>query len=201
MSSKENKNRGAFFGSTEKELKQFMIGPGEVTIGPDTLTFGNYPFPDSLAYGKATIHSKDIVNICIKSAPPAIRVNNELIFVSAEYKEALINFANHNEIPLSERFEIWDWILQPFLDTEFTEEDKERLYGLLNRYGLDRNTVDRLRTAVKEQMLKYNFDTMLWEWGYFGAFDVLCAMSPKLDPPGFSTFYKEVMEIALRTDV
>ncbi|NJM90271.1 MAG: hypothetical protein HC847_27170 [Hydrococcus sp. RU_2_2] len=146
------------------------------------------------------IISGDIVNICIKSAPPTIRVNNELIFVSAKYRQELSDFAERNKIPLSDRVELWDWILEPFLDTEFTDEHKERLYGILEKYDLNRQSVDHLREIVKEQMMKYNFDTMLWEWGMFGALDVLQAMKPKLNTEDFNSFYNQVMEIALRPD-
>jgi hypothetical protein len=104
------------------------------------------------------------LTICIKSAPPTIRIDNDLIFVSAEHKEELKKFAEQNKIHLSDRVELWDWILEPLLDTEFTDEHKERLYNLLEKYQLGRQTVDHLREIVKEQMMKYNFDTMLWEW-------------------------------------
>ena len=46
-------------------------------------------------------------------------------------------------------------------------------------------------------MYKYNFDTMLWEWVGFSAFDVLRAMRTKYDKDEFREFYKRVMGIAL----
>ena len=127
-------------------------------------------------------------------------MGHELIFISAEHKQDLSAFADRNKISLFERVELWAWILEPFLDTEFTDEHKERLYNLLEKYELNRQTVDCLRETVKEQMMKYNFDTMLWEWGMFGALDVLQAMRPKLSSADFNSFYKHVMEIALRPD-
>jgi hypothetical protein len=181
-------------------MKQFFAGLGEVTFDIESLTFKNYPFDNSFVAVNSKITRKDIVNICIRSAPPAIRVGNELIFISAEHKEELAAFADRNKISFSDRVEVWDWILEPFLDTEFTKEHKERLYGLLEKYDLDRQNVDRLRETVKEQMMKYNFDTMLWEWGMFGALDVLQAMKPKLNTEDFNSFYNLVMEIALRPD-
>lgn len=48
-------------------------------------------------------------------------------------------------------------------------------------------------------MLKYNFDTMLWEWGGFDASDVLRAMRTKYRKEEFEDFYRRVMEIALLT--
>jgi hypothetical protein len=200
MSLKSNENKGAFFGSTEAELKAFFVNLGKVEFGINSLTFRNYPFDNSVISVSSQITSKDVISICIKSAPPTIKVDNELIFISAKYKSELAAFAARNKIPLSDRVEIWDWILEPFLDTEFTDEDKGRLYDLLEKYKLDKQTVDNIRETVKEQMMKYNFDTMLWEWVKFGALDVLQAMRPKLNAGDFALFYKQVMEIALRPD-
>jgi hypothetical protein len=200
MTSKSDNSKGASFGSTETELKAFFVNLGQVTFDITSLTFRNYPFDNSVVSANSEISSKDMINICLKSAPPTIKVSNELIFISAEHKQDLAAFANRNKISLCERVELWDWILEPFLDTDFTDEHKERLYRLLERYELNRQTVDHLRETVKEQMMKYNFDTMLWEWGMFGALDVLQAMRPKLNSEDFNSFYKQVMEIALRPD-
>lgn len=200
MTSKPDKIKGAFFGSTETEMKQFFLGLGQVTFNAASITFKKYLFENSVISATSTIPSGDILNICIKSTPPTIRIGNELIFISAVYKENLTAFAERNKIQLSARPELWDWILEPFLDTEFTDEYKERIYNLLGKYELSRQTVDHLRQTVKEQMMKYNFDTMLWEWGALGALDVLKAMRPKLNFADFNSFYKQVMEIALRPD-
>lgn len=201
MTSKPDKIKGAFFGSTELEMKLFFVDLGQVTFYADSLALNNYPFDNSFLSGNSTISSKNILNICIKSAPPTIRVDNELIFISAKNKQELAEFADRNKISLSDRVDLWDWILEPFLDTEFTDEHKERIYKLLEKYELSRQTVDHIRETVKGQMMKYNFDTMLWEWGMFGALDVLQAMRPKLSSRDFNSFYKQVMEIALRPDL
>ena len=94
---------------------------------------------------------------------------------------------------------IWGWILEPFLDTEFTAETDQRLTNLLGSYGLTTDQVKSLRKEVESQMLKYNFDTMLWEWGGFDALDVLKAMRTKYNKTEFKDFYGRVMEIALLT--
>ena len=200
MTSKPDQIKGAFFGSTETEMKQFFVDLGQVAFDADSLIIKNYPFDNSVVSTNSKLKAIDIVNICIKSTPPTIRVGNELIFISAIQKEDLITFAHQNKIAISDRVELWDWILEPFLDTEFTDEHKEKFYSLLEKYDLDRQKVDRLRETVKEQMMKYNFDTMLWEWGMFGALDVLQAMRPKLNSEDFNSFYSQVMEIALRPD-
>ena len=44
-------------------------------------------------------------------------------------------------------------------------------------------------------MLKYNFDTMLWEWISLGLPDVLQAMRVKYSDEEFEEFYKRAMTI------
>jgi hypothetical protein len=105
MTSNLEQNKGAFFGSTELELRQFFIGLGQVTFDIASITFKNYPFENSVISTNSTITSKDIINICIESAPPTIRIVNDLIFISAEHKEDLKKFAEHNKNHLSDRFE------------------------------------------------------------------------------------------------
>ncbi len=183
-----------------EEMKQFFPSLGKITFATDSLKFEDYPFDCSFVSTNPVLNIKDIINICVNSAPPTVKVDNELIFISAEHKQKLIDFAEKNNLPFSDRPALWDWILEPFLDTEFTAEDKERIYILLEKYELGRETVDKLRETVTEQMIKYNFETMLWEWTMFSALDVLNAMKPRLTPNEFKIFYKQVMEIALRPD-
>jgi hypothetical protein len=200
MNSDPNKITGAFLGSTAKEIKQFFAGPGSITFGSDYLEFSDYPFEHSIAFTKPIITAGDIINICVNSAPPTVRVGNELLFISAVNKEELAGFAERNKIKCSDRVDLWEFILEPFLDTEFTDARKEFLYCVLEKYEVDRKTVDYLRETVKKQMMKYNFDTMLWEWVSLGASDVLQAMKPKLPSSEFNSFYQQVMDIALRPD-
>jgi hypothetical protein len=94
---------------------------------------------------------------------------------------------------------IWEMILEPFLDTEFTDDTNQRLNSNLEKFGLSKDHVDDLRKEVKTQMLKYNFDTMIWEWGGLDASDVLKAMRTKYKSDEFKDFYKRVMKISLLT--
>jgi hypothetical protein len=82
-------------------------------------------------------------------------------------------------VKIVERQNIWGWILEPSLDTEYTDETHQQFSLLLEDYGLTAEQVKTLRMEVKTQMFKYNFDTMLWEWCLLGANDVLKAMRTK----------------------
>lgn len=188
------------FGSTDEEIKQFFSDWGQVIIGDSTITIHNYPFTPSIAFGDKIFLASDIKSLDLESAPPTLQIGSELIFISAEHKDKLKHFATQNNIPIIQQPPIWNWILEPFLDTEFTNEHELRLNNLLAQYGLTELEITAIRNRVKEQMLKYNFDTILWNWTDFNAIDALFAMQPKLTDTDFKSFYNEVMRIALLPD-
>ncbi len=187
------------FSTSKSEVKELLVSTGQLTIGDDFLQIENYPFEPSIAYRQTIFRLYQIDDIDFKSFPPTFKVGNELVYLTSEKKAELEEFAKKNNIKTVERPMIWGWILEPFLDTEFTTEADQRLTKLLEKYGLTVDQVKLLRTEVETQMLKYNFDTMLWEWGGFDASDVLRAMRTKYKKDEFEDFYKRVMKIALLT--
>lgn len=187
------------FSSSKEEVNDLLVSSGQLRIEGDYLQIDAYPFQPSIAYGQSKISSSLIDEIDIESYPPTIRVKDELIFLTSEKRDELKEFALRHNLKVVKRPNIWGWILEPFLDTEFTNETDIRLTRLLGEYGLTKETVTSIRKEVKTQMLKYNFDTMLWEWGALGAEDVLKAMRTKYDENGFKEFYDRVMKIALST--
>lgn len=190
-------NGWTMFSTSKKEVGELLVDLGQVTIGQDTITFIDYPFEPSIAFKQATFKLSDIDDIDPTGYPPTIKVGDELLFVSAKQKDELINFGADNNIKTVGRMDIWSWILEPFLDTEFTAETDQRLTNLLENYGLTVDKVKTLRGEVETQMLKYNFDTMLWECGGLGVSDVLRAMRTKYDREQYREFYKKAMQIAL----
>ncbi len=195
--SKRPNDSWTMFSTSKSEVHELLVSTGQLTIGEDFLKIENYPFEPSIAYKLNTFKTNQIDDIDFKSYPPTFRVNQELIFLTSEKKVELEEFAKKNNIKSVERPMIWGWILEPFLDTEFTKETDERLTKLLNNYGLTIDQLKSIRTEVETQMLKYNFDTMLWEWVGFNASDVLRAMRTKYKKDEFEDFYKRVMKIAL----
>jgi hypothetical protein len=187
------------FSSSKSEVIEMLVCMGQLTIGDDYLKIENYPFEPSKAYGQNIFKTNQIDDIDFKSYPPTFRVGNELIYLTSEKKVELEEFAIRNNIRTIERPMIWGWILEPFLDTEFTTETDQRLTKLLENYGLTADQVKSLRAEVETQMLKYNFDTMLWEWSGFDTLDVLKAMRKEYKKEEFDNFYRRVMEIALLT--
>jgi len=183
--------------TSKEEITALLVDLGQVHIEQHTITFVNYPFEPSIAFNHATFTAAEMDNIDPTGYPPTIKVGDELLFLSATQQDALKKFAADNNLTTVDRPDLWSWILEPFLDTEFTDETDERLKIKLAEYGLTEEFVFSLRQTLGPQMIKYNFDTMLWDWTNLGAFDVLSAMRSKYDKAAYQDFYKNVMRVAL----
>ncbi|MFW9842982.1 MAG: hypothetical protein ACFFEV_00215 [Candidatus Thorarchaeota archaeon] len=170
----------------------------------DAIGFKKYDFPPSTVYsriGMKKVLAEKIDEIDLQGAPPTLKVDNELIFISAEHRSELESFAKRNNIEIRARFDIWDAILEPFIDTEFTPEDAKQIQENLEKYGLGEETVQKWRERVKEAMIAYNFGTGLWDWVHLGQWDMLNAyklgMGEKLTEEEYTQLYWNSMEIAL----
>jgi len=188
------------FTSTKDEIQQMLVAPGTFSIEPDKISIEGYPFEPSKVYGLIDLFPHNIINIDVCSRPLTIRIGDELIFVPATESEELSRFALAHQIPFTKRDDVWGWLLEPFLDTEYTKETDKRVALLSSEYGLSETQVQLIRNEVATQMFKYNFDTMLWEWCCLGAEDVLRAMRAKYSAEEFSDFYRRAMSICLLPD-
>ncbi|WP_025743322.1 hypothetical protein [Aquimarina pacifica] len=184
-----------FFNATNYELKNFFCGYGICTIKKDEISIKNYPFKPSLANPSIILKADEINSITLTATPPQLSYKNDWIFISAEKLEELTKFVETNNIKISEKNWTWDNILDPFLDTEYTEEETENTINSLIKNGISRDIVIDIRKEVSEQMYKYNFDTMLWEWVSLGLSDVLQAMRVKYSDKEFQVFYNKAMAI------
>lgn len=159
----------------------------------------DYPFPSAVLQKSKFIPVQDIVDICIDSAPPDLRVDSELLFIPATEKRALQNFVQKHKLPLIHRPDLWEALLDPYLDRSFTPRDQIRTLKFLKGYGLSEAEIYDLREEVREAMLHYNFDSMLWEWVHLGLYDVLLAMQAfYAQPKRYRNFYQRAMCIALK---
>ena len=180
-------------------VKKLLCGIGESEIREREIVITKYPFEPSIAYPTAIISAKDIDCMSVDFTVCKVHVKNDIIFISSELKEKLKQFADSNNIRLIPQNWNWDWILEPYLDTEFTKENEQRALERLLENGFTANEVDTIRAEVKNQMYAYNFDTMLWDWCSLGLSDVLSAMRAKYSKEQFREFYKRALEIEKRT--
>ncbi len=187
------------FGSNRKELKLFAIGLGKSSFTSNDIIFKNYPFRPSIAFKNKKIHFSEIDACHLDEFPPTLKVGKELIFISKVKENELKNFAINNHIKIEKRPSNWNWITEPFLDTEFTDDDQQKTLDILSSNGITKREVIELRSEIEKQMYKYNFDTMLWEWCNLGLLDVLFAMNAKYNEHDFEQFYWMAMEIEQRS--
>ncbi|GAA5039075.1 hypothetical protein GCM10011506_37780 [Marivirga lumbricoides] len=187
-----------FFRATSLEIKKLLCGIGESEIRNDKLIITDYPFEPSVVYPQRIISAKEIDAINVDFGVCKIYVEGDIVFVSAEKKGELKTFAERNKIELVPHSWNWDWILEPYLDTEFDNEHFEQLLLRLQENGIEKAEVNELRNEVGKQMYKYNFDTILWEWTSLGLYDVLSAMREKYNKEKFKDFYKRAVEIERR---
>ncbi|WP_036155156.1 hypothetical protein [Maribacter forsetii] len=190
-----NSNRSLEFFNAKK----LLCGIGESEIRESEIVITKYPFEPSIGYPTAILSAKDIDCMSVDFTVCKVHVKNDIIFISSEQKEKLKQFAESNNIRLIPQNWNWDWILEPYLDTEFTKENEQRALERLLENGFTTNEVDTTRAEVKNQMYAYNFDTMLWDWCSLGLSDVLSAMRAKYSKEQFREFYKRALKIEKRT--
>ena len=162
------------------------------------ILISDYPFEPSLAFPNKVIKASEISSMSLDFGVCKIYVLEDIVFVSAEKKEVLKKFAEKHKVQLIATSWNWDWILEPYLDTEFTKENEQLVLDRLKENGIGQLEVDQLRAEVGKQMYKYNFDTMLWDWCSLGLADVLSAMRAKYKTNEFRDFYKRAIEIDKR---
>lgn len=190
--------KGAFFGAFNYEIDNMICGIGESKILKTEIEILAYPFKPSTVFPNKKIKANEITAICHQSYPPLIKIGDEVIFISREHTESLKEFTERNNIATFKETKNWNWLLEPYLDTENTLEEDIKTNQLLNKHGFSDSEIMKIRTEVEKQMYKYNFDTMLWDWFSLGLPDVLAAMRVKYNEKEFTDFYKRAMEIELR---
>ena len=168
------------------------------------ISFTKYPFPAASVYRSGLLAYSAIRDVDPQAAPPEIRTfPGETLFVSAEQVDefkAAIRTAN---LAIVRRFDVWDLLLEPFLDTEFTLQQQEQTLQVLEQAGIPRHDAADLRRRVERAMLSYNL--FLWEWCHLGLFDLLTATRQGLNRLSlthlvsrkrYHEFYWEAMRLA-----
>ncbi|WP_103191056.1 hypothetical protein [Formosa algae] len=187
-----------FYNTKYNDVKMLLCGVGQSEISEHHILITEYPFEPSIAYPNKRISPHTIDAISLDFGICSLEIEKDIIFISSAQKDALKQFANQHHIPLVKHRWNWDWILEPYLDTEFTPEDEKRITEKLAENGIHITEVEAIRKEVGSQMYKYNFDTMLWDWCSLSLVDVLSAMRAKYNSKDFRTFYNIALEIDKR---
>lgn len=159
-------------------------GGGRWILDSSGITFADYPFFPATVFPSATIAWEQVDDIDLLAPPPTVRVGAELLMVSAVHRDELAGYAARHRIPVAARHDrLWGGILEPFLDTEFTEADLQRTMSRLGAAGLGPGQVAELRDRFGPAMWMYNFAIPRWEWVHLGLFDLLAATHPECSYP------------------
>lgn len=175
------------------------------TFDSDGITFTEYPFPPASVYPNGRLSYAAIRDVD-PSFPPEVRtLRGETLFISAAEVEALRAAIGAAGLTIVERVPVWELLLEPFLDTEFSLEEQERTLAMLKSVGLAQEEVAKLRESVGSAMLAFN--AVHWDWVHLGHSDLLEAtrwpvtwkgIKNRMFPRKYSEFYWHTMEIADR---
>ena len=102
----------------------------------DGIVIAKYPFPPASVFPRGRVAFVAIRDVDSAAAPPEIRtIDGETLFVSAEQSDAFRDCVENAQLPVVRRIDVWDLLLEPFLDTEVTPEQQEQTLTTLNRIG------------------------------------------------------------------
>ncbi|MCQ0111420.1 hypothetical protein [Zhouia amylolytica] len=180
-------------------MNKLITTLGSSEIRESEILIQNYPFEPSVAYPGRTFIASEIEGVVLDFGNPKLHVTGDIVFVAAKYKNELKAFAKKNQISILPYSWNWDWVLEPFLDTEFSKADQRKTIEQLLKNGLRENEIMELRQEVGNQMIAYNFNTLLWEWVGLSLFDVLSAMKAKYAKAKYRDFYQRALEIEKRS--
>ncbi len=171
-----------------------------VRFEPRALVLEGYPFERG---GRgARLEAGELVDVSVGWFPPAVLTRDgEFVFVPATRAGELRAFALEHRLPFVRRLDVWSLLLEPFLDTELTEESSESIYRVLEQHQVPRREADQVREALKFRMLMLT--AVSWEWQHYGMFDALWQMKgfPFLSGWTFARFYDYAMSLAGRGSV
>jgi len=163
-----------------------------LVITDNELLFPNgYYFRQSQVNKDKKIAADRINELNFDTFPLSVVIDDkEVIFLKGDVNDQLTEFAHKNNIIISKRTDVWGWINEPFLDTEFDTEQKQRTIDLLAKNGISPEETIAIRKKIS--FIMYFYNCYVWEWQYLGQFDYL-AFSSKTKKK-----YWWSMEIALR---
>lgn len=178
-------------------------------ICDDHIRIAWYPYTPATVFPHGQLPYESIREISITSIPVEIRTNRgEVLLVPAVDKDAMLAAARERSIPCVRRVDVWGLILEPFVDTEFTEEHDARTRTALAESGIEDATCTRLRSRLARIVGDYNFK-FIWNWwglSLFHAFDAIqfcgsIGVSQAMSDDEYTRFYWEAMELSERGTV
>ncbi len=161
----------------------------QIEITNSEILFPNgYFFEHSPIHKSKRIAIENITEVNLRTWPVSVVINdNEVIFLRHDQTEQLKAFSFRNNLPVIERFDIWEHLSHPFLDTEFEKSEQEKTIEQLAKNGVSPEETK----SIRKKMGRFYYIASM-EWIYLGQYDYL--QSRRLTEEK----YWRVNEIALR---
>jgi hypothetical protein len=176
----------------------------DVEVRTDRLAFRAYPFVPASVYPSGEVAPSAIRDHDPYGAPPEVRLHTgETLFIPGGRGAELKSFGQGHAAPLVRRTDVWDLLLEPFVDTEFDEAAQRRTEQGLLGVGVSLEEIAEIRNRFGPAMRAYN--GVLWDWAHLGLYDLVHALggaltAPELalDPDAYRDTYWWAMGIADR---
>ncbi len=129
-----------------------------------------YYFKNSSLGKKKRLKFTDIDEIRTNTIPHTALINrNEIIFLVGLSEEDIKPLSS--KIPFTQPQDNWMLICDEFLDTEYSEKEKELNLKKLAESGISEEEVKKIRKRISFRMLVSTYLTL--EWVYYGQWDVM----------------------------
>jgi hypothetical protein len=134
-------------------------------------------FPKGYYFSVSPLHSKkkllasEIQEVHLNTFPPSVLTKSkEIVFLKNGLRLNLEYFARLHRLPIVDRFDVWEHLNRPFLDTTFDENEKRLSLKKLQAAGFNQAELKRIRKRIAPTMLR---NMLVWEYRYLGLFDYL----------------------------
>lgn len=147
----------------------------EVTFSDEGIQFKNYPVTPASIFPNGMVLWREVKEADPDNCwPPELRLHSgEILFISAELKEAFAIACIRHKIPVINREDVWALLLEPYLDTEFTDADQQRSQERLLQSGFSEDEIQQIRKRTGKFVSLYNF--FVWDWVHLGLLDLFAA--------------------------
>jgi predicted metal-dependent HD superfamily phosphohydrolase len=102
--------------------------------------------------------------------PPMAWLKDDTVHCVGDHALLIRTFCEVNRVPMTERFDAWSALCEPFLDTELSADQEQALLRALQEHGFTESDVASIRQEIRASMLAMTMAT--WEWQHYGLEDV-----------------------------
>lgn len=145
--------------------------PFEVQVTGNQLSYSSYPLKFPRIEELRSIPASKIELVFAGNDYEVLLRNGLVVLFPREKEIALREFVRRNGIRVVKGPDVWDLLNEPFLDTEFTDQETQATIATLHRLGFESEEVEAIRKKIGPVMTRHN--AFAWEWISLGLRDVM----------------------------